>query len=290
MPAHDARSAAADIDMADAFSPPAGPYDPPALSSISPISPVALGKRRIGLPTPPTPTSTVYSDSDSIDEPAPLTPTPTVPGHDAAFFNPVRRRPPQPQPPLQYQYHPQPASIRHAAPIAPAPHGYPPDPDEFSLSDSFRAHSTGSVSVTSTVYAYTMEDGRRFQHLKHGRYPMPNDDEEMERENIKHLMLMELLGGELYRAPIGDNPQSILDVGTGSGAWAIEMGDRFPGAHVRGMDLSPVQPSLVPPNVDFLIDDCERDEWLSHSVDFVHLRFMSIVLKDVPGTLWRAYE
>ena len=283
MPADDVRPVAADIDMFDASSPPLGPYDLPALH---PIIPVAIGKRRIGLPTPP---STVYSDFGSVDESGPPTPTPTSSGHDAASFDPGRTAP-QPQPPPQYQYHPQPAPIHHAAPITPAPHGYQPDPYELSLSDSFSMHSTGSMSVRSTVYAHTMENGRRFQHFKHGRYPMPNDDDEMERENIKHLMLVELMGGELYHAPIGDNPQSILDVGTGSGAWAIEMGDRFPGAHVRGMDLSPVQPSLVPPNVDFLIDDCERDEWLSHSVDFVHLRFMSIVLKDVPSTLRRAYE
>jgi hypothetical protein len=46
----------------------------------------------------------------------------------------------------------------------------------------------------------------------------------------------------------------------------------------------------VPPNVDFLVDDCEQREWLDRDVDFVHLRFMTIVLKDVAGVLRRAYE
>jgi hypothetical protein len=36
------------------------------------------------------------------------------------------------------------------------------------------------------------------------------------------MMLKELLHGKLYLAPIGDNPQKIIDLGTGFGDWAIE--------------------------------------------------------------------
>lgn len=33
-----------------------------------------------------------------------------------------------------------------------------------------------------------------------------------------------VLDGKLFMAPIGDNPQRILDLGCGTGSWAIEMG------------------------------------------------------------------
>lgn len=93
------------------------------------------------------------------------------------------------------------------------------DENEFALTDGYETASTGSTSVTSSVYAHTYENGRRYQHFKNGRYPIPNDDEELNREDMKHAMLMELCDGELFYAPIGDKVQSILDIGTGTGKW-----------------------------------------------------------------------
>lgn len=91
------------------------------------------------------------------------------------------------------------------------------DEDEFVLTDGYDTASTGSTSVTSSVYAHSIENGRRYQHFKNGRYPIPNDDEELNREDMKHAMLLELCDGALYYAPIGDNVQKILDIGTGTG-------------------------------------------------------------------------
>jgi cyclopropane fatty-acyl-phospholipid synthase-like methyltransferase len=73
-----------------------------------------------------------------------------------------------------------------------------------------------------------------------------------------------LLEGELYKAPI-ENPKRILDVGTGTGIWAVEMAEKFPNAKVLGIDLSPIQPEWVPPNCRFIVDDAE-ESWPSRSV------------------------
>jgi hypothetical protein len=35
------------------------------------------------------------------------------------------------------------------------------------------------------------------------------------------------------------------------------VGDLFPAANVLGIDLSPIQPEWVPPNVRFMVDDVE---------------------------------
>jgi methylase of polypeptide subunit release factors len=54
--------------------------------------------------------------------------------------------------------------------------------------------------------------------------------------DLAHEIVLQLLGGELHKAPLS-NPQRILDVGTGTGIWAIDMADKYPSAEVLGIDL-----------------------------------------------------
>ena len=51
-----------------------------------------------------------------------------------------------------------------------------------------------------------------------------------------HEIVLLLLRGRLHIAPLQD-PQRILDVGTGTGKWAIEMADSYPNCKVIGTDL-----------------------------------------------------
>lgn len=44
-----------------------------------------------------------------------------------------------------------------------------------------------------------------------------------QREDMKHAMV-KMLCGQLHFAPIGEHPHEILDIGTGTGIWAIESG------------------------------------------------------------------
>jgi tRNA G46 methylase TrmB len=90
---------------------------------------------------------------------------------------------------------------------------------------------------------------------------LPVDEREQERNDLNHCKYFLTLNHKLFLAPIIDEPEAILDLGTGSGIWAIDMADSYPSATVLGVDLAPVQPSWVPSNCQFEVDDVEND-WL----------------------------
>ena len=104
---------------------------------------------------------------------------------------------------------------------------------------------------------------------------MPNDDAEQERLSMQHRAMFLAAGGALVYAPVSERPQHILDLGTGNGIWAIDMADKYPEAQVVGVDLSPIQPTWVPPNVKFEIDDVEDDwTWPRDHFDIIYSQFM----------------
>lgn len=49
-------------------------------------------------------------------------------------------------------------------------------------------------------------------------------------------------GGKLLSAPLAVKAPRVLDIGCGSGIWAIQMADEHPEASIVGMDVSPIQP------------------------------------------------
>ncbi|KAF4951582.1 hypothetical protein FGADI_7357 [Fusarium gaditjirri] len=146
-------------------------------------------------------------------------------------------------------------------------------------SDSSYSKSTGitdTESLRSSIMAFKWENGRRYHAYQDGSYWAPNDDRQQEAED-----LIIILGNSLYEAPIGDNPQKVLDVGCGTGIWAIEFADEHPSADVLGVDLSPIQPNFVPPNCRFEVDDI-TNEWTypDDTFDFIHARSMTGCIPD----------
>jgi SAM-dependent methyltransferase len=142
--------------------------------------------------------------------------------------------------------------------------------------------------VVSSIYNYTYENGRRYHAYGDGRYPLPNDELEQDRLDFHHHLFRLILGGKLFRAPIGNNPQRVLDFATGTGIWAIDFADEFPSAIVIGTDLSPIQPDIVPPTCTFYVDDVES-EWTfrpEEAFDFIHGRAIGGSIADF-GTLYR---
>ena len=127
---------------------------------------------------------------------------------------------------------------------------------------------------------YKEENGRRYHAYREGAYVFPNDEQEQERLDLTHRLIMLALEERLYTAPINKDPKRILDLGTGTGIWAIEIADEFPNAAVIGNDLSAIQPKWVPPNLTFEVDDIESEWSYSGQFDFIHSRHLDFAIAD----------
>lgn len=110
-------------------------------------------------------------------------------------------------------------------------------------------------------------------------YLLPKDDAEINRLDFQHYMLRFALRGN-YAAPI-EAPHDILDVGTGTARWAVEMAQYFPEANIFGVDLvePPVdtgnRPDIRPSNYVFVAANAlEGLPFPDESFDFVHQRLL----------------
>lgn len=164
-------------------------------------------------------------------------------------------------------------------------------------SDGDSAYDSGSLqsdttSLLSHITKYRYENNRRYHAYKDGEYWGPNDEKQNNQLDIAHHLYLLTMGDRLFLAPIGDNPQNVLDVGTGTGIWAMDFADQFPSAQVTGFDLSPIQPQWVAPNLRFEINDaCDLDwGYALNSFDFIHVRAMYGSVADWPVFYRQALE
>ncbi|KAK0612219.1 hypothetical protein B0T14DRAFT_572035 [Immersiella caudata] len=127
--------------------------------------------------------------------------------------------------------------------------------DEFDPKNYDSSSFAASTSVASSVFEHAYENGRRVRIPAPRRHtlltaswavprlqkcPIPNP--EQNREDLKHALMLELTDGKLFFAPIGEHPQKVINLGTGTGIWAIDFADQFPTAEVLGIDFAPIQP------------------------------------------------
>ncbi|KAF9564595.1 S-adenosyl-L-methionine-dependent methyltransferase [Agrocybe pediades] len=143
------------------------------------------------------------------------------------------------------------------------------------------------------------DDDRAFFRIFHGRtlntlnqtYLLPADHDEVQRSDIHHRLLQFVFSGKNYVGPVREALQfgqqrRVLDIGTGSGSWAIDIADEFPRAEVVAVDLAPIQPRHVPPNCTQL---CDIDQWNipypDGYFDFIHARSIHIGIHNYPRFL-----
>ncbi|KAF7552037.1 hypothetical protein G7Z17_g4572 [Cylindrodendrum hubeiense] len=116
-----------------------------------------------------------------------------------------------------------------------------------------------TASLRSSILEYHIRDGRGYHR----------------EENLQNHHLLLTFGGKKHFAPCADTAKRVLDVGTGTGAWAIEFADEHPHAEVIGVDMAAIQPSFVPPNCTFEVDDVEKDWTWTKKFDYIFVRLMA---------------
>jgi ubiquinone/menaquinone biosynthesis C-methylase UbiE len=177
--------------------------------------------------------------------------------------------------------------------------------DNLSMPWPFRSRSTATATLSRAPEPSAQKgrrSGRRFTFLGGRRmiadapYVLPKDLGEINRLDFQHYLYRAALKSN-YAAPIG-SPQSILDVGTGSGRWAIEIAEQFPLASVIALDLvDPAEigsrshlPERFPSNYAFVQGDILRGlPFAEQSFDFVHQRLLYAAIPQARWQ-WVVYE
>jgi len=138
-----------------------------------------------------------------------------------------------------------------------------------------------------------VENGRRYHayQAEVAKYAYPNDEQEIDRLDFLHAIFYKALGNKLFLAPLEqDKVKNAMDIGTGTGLWALDFGDQFLNAKVIGVDLSPIQPQWVAPNVHFFVENVEQPWSYSHKFDFIFGRYLISSFKDYGGVIRQATE
>lgn len=151
--------------------------------------------------------------------------------------------------------------------------------------------STHSTYASLRIYNYRLEHGRRYHALhSDSDYQLPNDDVESDRLDLQHHLFRMTLDGKLHCAPLHNDVHQVLDIGTGTGLWAIEFAEEYPSAAIVGIDLSPTESNHIPPNCRFYVEDAESDWNFDHEFDYIHGRMLVVGIKDFPKLFQQAYN
>ncbi|KAF5695369.1 methyltransferase [Fusarium denticulatum] len=113
---------------------------------------------------------------------------------------------------------------------------------------------------------------------------------ESERLDLQNHQLLLTFGGKRYFSPNADTAKRVLDVGTGTGIWAVEFADEHPHAEVFGIDIAPIQPDFVPPNCTFEIDDAEKEWTWTKPFDYIFVRLMVGSIADWDKLIRQCFE
>ncbi|KAH8674379.1 S-adenosyl-L-methionine-dependent methyltransferase [Tricladium varicosporioides] len=152
-----------------------------------------------------------------------------------------------------------------------------PDSDIHDDSDLDSALGVGrrcsTITLSLEVLNPVKKHGRKYHGYPGGKYLLPNDEEEQERLDLQHGLFWLTLNETLHLAPLSIT-RRVLDMGTGTGSWAMDFADKHFAVEVYGVDLSPIQPEWISPNCIFQIDDLSLPWTFEFKFDLIHGRML----------------
>ncbi|KAJ6032571.1 S-adenosyl-L-methionine-dependent methyltransferase [Penicillium herquei] len=128
-------------------------------------------------------------------------------------------------------------------------------------------------AVASEVTNYKYQNGRCYNIQPDGT------EDEFEQVDMGQHVYGLLYKGKLFQSPT-DSPSRVLDVGAGSGKWALDMGVMYPDASITGVDISDIQPPWTPENVKFDISDVNEEWNFGEKFDLIHVQGMAGMIND----------
>ncbi|KAI0352068.1 S-adenosyl-L-methionine-dependent methyltransferase [Trametes cingulata] len=132
--------------------------------------------------------------------------------------------------------------------------------------------------------------GRLFASQTRCIYPLPVDGWEQTRQIELHWILRPITlakSAEKLRHALVDGRSDeqqvrVLDVGTGTGHWVLDLAKEFPDVAFYGLDFVPIATRYPPPNVMFQVHDfTEEMPYPPESFDLVHARLVSLGIADM---------
>ncbi|EKM61450.1 uncharacterized protein PHACADRAFT_248069 [Phanerochaete carnosa HHB-10118-sp] len=176
---------------------------------------------------------------------------------------------------------------------------------------SVRSASPSVISINSCIRAsvFRHEYGRRLNNYSEV-YRLPADEDEQERLDRQHHMFIEVMGK--YAPPLPEVlahepgvPKSVVDLGSGSGSWILDVARDFPHVQAVAVDLIPLQVTCVdgpcpsrmhgyqhpscrhmPPNCRSEIDDINLGlQHYTGEFDVSHVRLISSGIRDYDGLI-----